>query len=822
LSFESFQPTEQKEFRGLHTAEVNQTKVPFGYSPLCSNVRFYPGGRVGTREGLTTRATPSSTNDVLGIKEYVDLVGGRNLLVLQADGTLRYETGAYSFSTVATDVVQAGVAPFLRLSSQTLFGKEWVCFGATSLFGSNPAKVFYQDGSSGSYFFDPVAPEGPANAPTAATSATAGNVTVGTHLFRIFAVTRTGYWTQLGPTVSLTVSTESKSVDIAQIPTGPSFWVKRVIVASPAFSNNFYFVPGTAMEISDNTTTTATVDFSDITLTNGTLVTNSTEPSQDLLRQENLNAPGAVTTYSGRTVWWGFRHTYRRNGDYGPLNMRFQAGYGATGTAGLPNGWTQKVSGETKATAVTGSVYGEPVRITGTGTTTQKGCLENNSQVNTWLPTGVEVWARVRAKRNSSATSGHLYTYFCPSSTAGTTVTTNQGDYAIFTAASTSEWTVVSFRVLTAAQNTGFDSTTRFRFSVGTSSANALPNGGTLDIDYIEIYTPGYDGDINTSLVKFSKVNDPEAIDGLYGLMEVEADNGEPVTDCFELDGSFYMCKDRSIYRTQDNGGEPVDWPVDRVSYTIGTTSRSGVARGDHWVVIAARSGLFFFDGRTLTPISEEIAPTWERINFTNGQPGAAQKIWTLCDTDAKRIYVGVPLDGATDPNYIIVLEWTGASPLAPDSRDYNLWTTDALCAGTSVRSTGAKAILLGDTTGRIVQVDSTATQDYGTTAIATNYRTAYFRPASERFLVGGFTAEILGSGSVTFATYGPDASTSKSYGATTLSATPNKHHEQQTQHIGEAIAINVLSTSAIWNMDRLTVWTKSEAPSGAARGHAS
>lgn len=825
MSIQGYTPVEQDRFGGLQTAQGDQTKVPRGFSPTNQNVRFYPGGRVATREGLSTQATISGTSDILGIKEYIDLAYTRRLIVLLDDGTLRYESGAFAFTTIATNVVSAGVAPLLRLASVSQFGKEWVCFGATSLYGSNPAKVFYND-PGGDFFFDPVAPEGPANAPTAATSATAGNVSVGTHKFRVFYKTRSGYWSQLGPEVSLTVSTASRSVDIAQIAKGPAYVTGRVIAATPAFSNTFYFLSGTAMEINDNTTTSVTIDFTDANLTNGTVVTHPTDVDQDLFRQITINAPGAVQSYSGRNAYWGLRHTYVRNGDNGPLNMRFQCGYGATGNANLPNGWTEKVAGESVASALTGSIYGEPVRITGAGTTTQKGCLENNGQVTKYLPTGVEAWCRIRVKRNATATSGILYAYMCPSATVGTTVTTTHGSFSI-AGASTTEWGVFSFRLLTAAQNTGFDATTRFRISAGSSGANAMPLNGTLDIDYIEIYTPGYDGDVNTSMILWSKNGDPEAVDGLNGRMLVEPENGEPLTACFPMRGNYYMCKERSIFVTQDNGAtEPVDWSVENVSRTIGTPSRDGAALGDGWAVIAARSGLYFFDGRTPIPISDEIAPTWARINFTNGQPGPAQKIATYVDTDKKRIYVVVPLDGATNPTHVIVLEYFGNTPVGDQDRNYSLWSAAGMtptCIGASIRSDGTKMVLIGDNASRLLYVDPAATHDFTATAINSIYRTNFIRPGPYRSLLAKVVADIAGAGSLTVRSVGPDATTTKTLVPTqTLGATTNKDLEWKHQHIGEAIALEFQTNAsdAYFQLSRLTTWWKTPAPSGATREH--
>ncbi len=831
MSLEGLTPVVREVFGGLQTAQINQTKVPEDKSPLNQNVRFFPGGLVGTREGLTQRAQVSGSTDILGIKEYVDLAETRRLIVLTDDGTLRYEPGNYTFASIATNVVAAGVAPFLRLSSTSLFGKEWITFGASSIFGSNPAKVFYYDPGSTNLFFDPVAPEGPGKAPTVAGSATAGNVSLGTHSFAVFFRTRSGYWSQLGPSVTFDVSVASKSIDVSKISRGPSYVTERVIAATPAFSNNYYFLEGTAMVLKDNSTTSVTIDFTDTALTNGTPVSHPTDPSQDLLRQIVLPAPAAVAHYSGRLAYWGFRHQYVSNGGIGFPNMRFQGGWSDVsgnpqaynGGAGIaPDGWTSKVSGATNGATISGSVYGDPIHITGTAAA-QEGCLENSGLVSKIIPAGVEVWARIRVKKSASAT-GNLYVYFCPASQAAATVDTTEGVFSI-AGASSSEWQVFSFRVNTAAQNSGYDSNTRLRISVGTGAANSLPNGETLDIDYIEIYTPGYDGENVTSLIRWSKVNNPEAVDGLYSPMLVEHANGQHLTACFSMRGVFYMCKERSMFATRDDGvSEPVDWPVDEVSSTIGTPSRFGVGLGDGWAVIVARSGLYLFDGQKPEKISQEIDPTWRRINFATvpaGAGGAAQSIWCLVDTDLRRIYIGAPLDGSTTVSHIIVLEWDHTdTPASERVRDYTLWTVAAICANYSYRSDGSKATLFGNSTSRLLQVDEAASSDNGA-AINAIYRAAYMAPVTGRGTLRSVVAELTGTGNVTMKTYGPDGTTSKTRTVQALASAPNKFLEFDGEHHGEAVAVEFSQNSLTSNfrLSKLISWWK-VATSGKTRGH--
>jgi hypothetical protein len=67
---------------------------------------------------------------------------------------------------------------------------------------------------------------------------------------------------------------------------------------------------------------------------------------------------------------------------------------------------------------------------------------------------------------------------------------------------------------------------------------------------------------------------------------------------------------------------EPSLWAVEEVSNAVGTPSAHGIGFGEEWVVIAGRSGLYYFDGGGPVKLSQEIQPTWDAIT---GSPLAPQ-----------------------------------------------------------------------------------------------------------------------------------------------------------------------------------------------------
>lgn len=110
----------------------------------------------------------------------------------------------------------------------------------------------------------------------AANSGTAGNVEAGIHIFGVVYETDSGFDTQIGPDTLPTVTASgTKKVDLSNIPVSPSAAVvARRVVASKAINPalftgdtrgyELFFVPGG--EISNNTSTTLTVNFYDVEL----------------------------------------------------------------------------------------------------------------------------------------------------------------------------------------------------------------------------------------------------------------------------------------------------------------------------------------------------------------------------------------------------------------------------------------------------------------------------------------------------------------------------------------------------------------------------
>ena len=186
-----------------------------------------------------------------------------------------------------------------------------------------------------------------------------------------------------------------------------------------------------------------------------------------------------------------------------------------------------------------------------------------------------------------------------------------------------------------------------------------LPAGMQIFLDEVEIIPdaqPYFDTEFRGSYV-----NNPESFDGVTGNMGPTSDS-TPLRCAFEYRDTFYFHTAAGLHYTRDNGtGEPSTWSVNEQSKKCGSLSVHGTDAGEFgsgasaedWNLTIARSGLYVFGGGDPVKISQEIQPIWDRINWN-----AAQRAWIKNDTVLRRAYIGLPLDEATAPNILLVMDY--------------------------------------------------------------------------------------------------------------------------------------------------------------------
>jgi hypothetical protein len=594
-----------------------------------------------------------------------------------------------------------------------------------------------------------------------------GNVAAGTHQVAVSFITRQGYWTRPSPPVTWTAVGGAKAY-LQNIPTGPANVVGRLIMFTPAGqagAPSFYNIAPsetpatspTAMLIHDNTTTAAAFNFSDTELLAG----NSVGYLFDLVE---LPEQAGVCAYSDRLFWWGERTGMWSGGNGVWLNPTFDGGWNGN----VPLGWTADATsgagGSKESTAV---AWGDAYRITGDGATATRGKITQPAVMDSngvaLISPNVEYSVRARVmgvelfggtlRLNLASASQHVMTQ-------GLAVAYNEapsGGYAEFVAQ------------LTPPMSTIPDDLVLQIYADGTPT-----NGGYFLIDNVEIYQRGL-GELAGSVLRASRVNDPESYDGAQGIVIVAPNDGQRITNAFALRNNLYIVKERSLYVTADDGvNEPALWAVQEVSNRVGTPSIHGVAMGDQAAVIAGQDGVYVFDGSPPQKLSQEIqsdarnletgaGPVWDEVNW-----GAGETLWTALQTDRKRLLVGVPTGSATTPNSTLAMQFAyGAESLmdvtryrlfrdAPLARGWAPWTIAGNCATAIARPDGRFPVFVGSNngSGKILELAEGTYSDDGKLIPA--YYATYFvngsdlgLPPVQRKLFGYLRMNAQGQGNL-------------------------------------------------------------------------
>src|ERR1700730_14754777 len=555
------------------------------------------------------------------------------------------------------------------------------------------------------------------------TASAAGSIATGVHQVCVIFKTRQGYLTKPSPATTWTASGGKRAV-VTNIPTGPSNVVARILCFTGAGGATFFYVGAGAtlftgnMIVNDNTTTTAVVDFSDAILLAATNIDN-------LFRLVELGACAGVIDYAQRLFWWGERNKLNNF-----VNLGFDGGFTGPSLPHYPLGWTPDPvfapGGTDEQTFV---VWGAAYSIVGNGSTATRGMVTQNAVQDALgaplIQANTDYTVRARCARNSTLAQGNLHVNLFSASTGinttGLQLTPAQltTSYAEYTAQLTAPLaTIPSDLVLRVYADT-------------TPTQN-----GQLYVDSIEIFPTAQPA--NASVVRASRVEDPESYDGLYGLLSGGEKNVQAIRAALKLRERLYFVKEHSLHATQDDGtNEPALWSIAEISRRLGTPSVRGVGVGEDWVVIAHPTGLYIFNVGEPIKISQEIQPTCTQINWQYGHT-----LWVTVDTKERRIFVGAPFGAATSPNKILMLDYrdldsaediagrppvnitlTGRKTATDKTRKWSPWTIAANSCALSERSDGTALVVIGGgvpgvggggATGKVYQLAAAQLSDDG------------------------------------------------------------------------------------------------------------
>lgn len=603
----------------------------------------------------------------------------------------------------------------------------------------------------------------------------AGVVTAGLHQFVVIFVTRQNYLTKPSPAGSWTAA-GSLGVKLTGIPKGPSNIIARIIAFTAAGGATFYYLSNqgnpsaTSSIIYDNTTTTINLNFSDTTLQASPNVLNPSGSTSSRLNVLELGECSNLIGYANRLVASG-----ERNKVYTAQNLSFDGGWalgGGTGGSDLPLGWMSDMTNGTGGSRdQTNFLWGDAYRITGDGSSAKRGMI---TQAMYYDAFGVRLLRdqtaysyRVRLKSGGGITQGNaVLELFSPSGGSLAIVTIPQSSL------NSSTFTEFNGTLIAA---TTFPSDVVLRvYTSGT-----VNNGGYIVFENIEPFptgTPTVNG------WRLSYINDPESFDGVTGLIQVRAGDGQLPRASWVIRGNLYLLKDHyTAYTTDDGKSEPSSWSITEVSSTIGCVGPDAIDGTEEWFVFVDQSGIYIINGGDPIKISQEIsedASNTGKITFKSINMAAASTIWVRIDDVKKRILIGAPVNGATSPNVIFMMdyrfsstaEYIAAGPGVVYStfsgkiishggaRKWSPWNISSNACGMTENIDGTTHTWLGGkANGKIYDLLDTNTSDDGA-AINSFYQGSgtpdtmqeqMLQVRAHRKLYGAVTGRITGSGAM-------------------------------------------------------------------------
>jgi len=421
-----------------------------------------------------------------------------------------------------------------------------------------------------------------------------GQIPAGDHLVCQHFITKTGFLTAPSPPVRFTAS-GGQYIQVSNLAIGPANVQGRALSFTGANGSTFFvlLIPAqvnglqisTATVINDNTSTSAVLDFSDLTLLSASGID---IPGNNLFEQVALNLPRGVRWYEDRLFWIGEKNTVQ-----GLLNMDFAGGTLSGSTA--PLGWTV-LSGPPGVQQV-----GIMPALIGTGTIQQLAATTYqgeaiirpllNYSIRAWMTTG-SVIAQL-----SSQSTGYV-------SVAGINAS---GQFGYVSA----NFSLPAPAVIPAD----------LEFSL------ILDNATIRDVQIIFADNPN-----RNPIARASYVQNPEAYDSDTGNIGPNDDNSE-LRAIFKLQESIYFLTANSLYATQQVGNsEPSSWDVTQVADKCGAFHAEAVVTGKGWAAWGGSVGAFWFGGGVPDKVSAIITPTWKNVaTLTN----------VFNDSTAERVYFG-------------------------------------------------------------------------------------------------------------------------------------------------------------------------------------
>lgn len=505
------------------------------------------------------------------------------------------------------------------------------------------------------------------------TAADAQLIGPGTRQGSCFFIYPGGYYTKPAPPVTFTCPNNTTGVVANNIPIGPMGVIGRGIILTEAGQlgvpgANFFTLPtpvdyivnnvtytASSFIINDNTSTSATLTFTDSVLLNALAVD---VYGYNLFNQIEIGDPGWVVSYNSRNFYGLCRNKVQNFN-----NLSFDGGYLPALSTGqlMPLGWSNPdIYGQLVVSPRFGNAYyiaNTSGGILGTGGLISQSAYQDSKKIPIILP-NTKYSIRVTARIPAANTAGSI----------SVTLTANgitYGSYTLPFTSLTSDYGIFEGTLLTTAFTT-----VPAGLTLNLSATN-MGIGADVEIDRIEPFPTAIP--VLTTTIYGSYAGLPEQVDAVTGQVICSNENQQPVMGAVVMYDTLYLLKGSlegtSMYSLQASANlEPAQWEEPEVAQRTGSIGILSYDFGEQWLVMANRNGLYLFEGGQPGKIMQEIYQVWDAIYWPAGKT-----IWVRNDVIHRKLYVGIPLptpnfwmpdapvnNQPATPNVILMLNYQG------------------------------------------------------------------------------------------------------------------------------------------------------------------
>ncbi len=238
-----------------------------------------------------------------------------------------------------------------------------------------------------------------------------------------------------------------------------------------------------------------------------------------------------------------------------------------------------------------------------------------------------------------------------------------------------------------------------------------------------------------------SDISAPQQITGDQNLVTMP--NQRKIAYAFQLPGStdLYVTGDGWTSRVTDNSDVPATWAVPfKISDTLGSLFPENVCwkTGGDYAWMATGPGVYRFTGgfdpQPITYLNSGLDPDGNPIGWSRVNWNAAYAVQVKDDILGRKLYVAVPLDGATEPTHVFCIDYRNGMTF--DTCDISI---DSFDAATFSAISVVKEIATGQTNlwigpsaaGSVTHLDPATHNDSGT-AIHQIWESGLVRSAGE------------------------------------------------------------------------------------------